>query len=55
MAKGAKIDHLSTTVHYPTFSEGASRAADSVLRTVYFSPRLTRSQHPGAQGAATRF
>ncbi len=43
MTAGAKIDTLSTTVHaYPTFSEGASRAANSVLADRYFSPRAKR-------------
>lgn len=38
---GATI--VSTTVHaYPTFAEGPSRAADDVLRSRYFNPRLTR-------------
>lgn len=44
MTAGAKIDALSTTVHaYPTFSEGASRAADNVLRARYFSPRVRKA------------
>lgn len=59
IAGGARIDSVSTTVHaYPTFAEGASRAADDVMRARYFNPRLTgftsklltvlrRLDHPG--------
>ena len=39
IASGAKIDRVSTTVHaYPTFSEGAARAADDYLRQRYAKP-----------------
>jgi len=39
IAQGEKIDRLSTTVHaYPTFAEGASRAADEYLRRRYARP-----------------
>lgn len=43
LVTGTKIGTISQTVHaYPTFSEGASRAADDVLRAKYFSPRMKR-------------
>lgn len=43
ITEGARIDAVSTTVHaYPTYAEGASRAADDVLRARYFAPRVTR-------------
>ncbi len=36
VSQGAKIDRVSTTVHaYPTFAEGAARAADDYLRARY--------------------
>ncbi|MBS1679677.1 MAG: FAD-dependent oxidoreductase [Actinobacteria bacterium] len=41
MAEGAKIDDISRAVHpYPTFAEGAARAADTHLAARYSSPRV---------------
>lgn len=40
VAQREKIDRVSTTVHaYPTFAEGAARAADDYLRKRYLTPR----------------
>jgi pyruvate/2-oxoglutarate dehydrogenase complex dihydrolipoamide dehydrogenase (E3) component len=46
-AQRAKIDRVSQTVHaYPTFAEGASRAADDYLRAKYFNDRVRRLVSP---------
>jgi pyruvate/2-oxoglutarate dehydrogenase complex dihydrolipoamide dehydrogenase (E3) component len=46
-AQRAKIDRVSQTVHaYPTFAEGAARAADEYLRAKYFNDRVRRVVRP---------